>query len=107
MSHERVNDRFYSYAKVIMDGIPGYMRDISRDGFKFVTILPCSPARGEMKEITVISQEGSFATFKLSGEIRWVKKDSEGFQVCGIRADMFESDRAEETYRELQRLFSP
>ena len=106
MNKERINDRFSSYAKVLMEGIPGYMRDISGEGFKFVTMLPCSPLAGDKKDITVLPQDSAFSPFSLKGEIRWVKKDSGNFLVCGIRIEKFESASAAEIYNELRTLFS-
>lgn len=106
MSDDRINNRYNSYAKILMDGLPGYMRDISSDGFKYVTILPMTALIGDVKQITVIPQNASFDSFKLKGEIRWIKEESEGFQVCGIRIKEFMSDQFQRNYRELQSQFS-
>ena len=106
MSHERTNNRYNSYAKVLMDGIPGYMRDISSDGFKYVTPLPVSARTGTVEQITVIPRDSSIQSFKLEGEIRWQKTDEEGFQVCGIRIIEFGSTEGDEIYRGLQDQFS-
>lgn len=106
MSNDRIQNRYSSYAKILMDGLPGYMRDISSDGFKYVTILPMTVQTGEVKQITVIPQDTSFSSFQLEGEIRWIKKDNEGFQVCGIRIKSFISDQCRSTYVKLQDQFS-
>ncbi len=106
MSHERVNDRYSSYAKVLMNGIPGYMRDISSDGFKYVTILPVSAPTGTVEQITVIPRDGSVKSFRLEGEVRWQKTDDEGFQVCGIRIIGFDSAEGKQIYKDIQDQFS-
>ena len=89
-----------------MNGTPGYMRDISSDGFKYVTILPLSARTGAVEQITVIPRDSSIQSFKLEGEIRWQKSDEEGFQVCGIRIIGFGSTEGEEIYKGLQDQFS-
>ncbi|OQY34034.1 MAG: hypothetical protein B6241_06010 [Spirochaetaceae bacterium 4572_59] len=106
MNNDRINNRYSSYAKILMDGLPGYMRDISSDGFKYVTILPMTVLKGDVKQITIIPQDTSFDSFQLSGEIRWIKEESEGFQVCGIRITEFKSDQYKNSYKELQNRFS-
>jgi len=106
MNESRINDRHSSYAKILMDGNPGYMRDISREGFKFVTPLPLSPETGSRKECMVMPLESRFDTFRVIGEVRWVKAEEDGFVTCGIRITEFETAGGEGTYRALQKEYA-
>ena len=105
--NNRNNNRFYSYAKVLMDGIPGYMRDISREGFKYVTIMPFPVKEGEEHMVQVIPENDSFGKFSLKGEIRWIKTDKEGFQVCGIRILEYTTPEGDSIYRRMTQQFAP
>ena len=106
MTNNRTSSRFTSYAKVLMDGIPGYMRDISEDGFKYVTIIPLTVEQSETKAVTVLPENEEISQFGLTGQIRWIRSDDEGFQICGIKILRFETPEGEGAYKELKRLFS-
>ncbi len=106
MNNNRTSSRFSSYAKVLMDGIPGYMRDISHEGFKYVTIMPVNASLQEKKPVQVLPENSELNPFTLSGEIRWVRTDAEGFQVCGIKILAFDTPEGEKSYKKLEEQFS-
>ncbi len=106
MTNNRSSSRFYSYAKVLMDGVPGYMRDISDDGFKYVTIIPMTAAQNETKTITVLPENEEIGQFSLTGQIRWIRTDAEGFRICGIQILSFDTPDGEKTYRTMEQQFA-
>ena len=105
MTNNRSNSRFNSYAKILMEGVPGYMRDISSDGFKYVTIIPMTAAQEETKAITVLPEDEEIGQFSLTGQIRWIRTDAEGFRICGIQILSFDTPEGERTYRTLKQQF--
>ena len=93
--------RNQGYAKVIMDSRPGYLRNLTDEGCKIVTISALPHAIGESLTFQIIPDETSgLGRVTVNAELRWEKKDGPYF-VYGFRIDAFGSEKDEKAYHGL------
>jgi len=107
MSNDRKNHRNQSYAKVLLNGsFPAYIRDISPDGFRVYSPVPLPFNEGDEVLCIVIPSDGDQTSFKITGQIRWNRQDSQGDDIMGILIKSFENDEDMENYASLNKRFS-
>lgn len=101
MSEHRMEPRNQGYAKVIMDSRPGYLRNLTEEGCKIVTVSALPHQVGETLTFQIIPDETSgLDRMTVTAQLRWEKKDGPYF-VYGFRIDTYASDQDMLLYRML------
>ncbi len=107
MSEDRKSRRNQSYAKVLLNGsFPAYIRDISPDGFRVYSPVPLPFNEGDSVLCIIIPSDMEKKSFKINGQIRWNRQDSEGDDLMGILIQSFENDADKHFFDELNDQFS-
>jgi hypothetical protein len=93
--------RNQGYAKVILDSRPGYLRNLTDEGCKIVTISALPYTKGEKLTFQILPDETSgLKRVTVTAELRWEKKDGPYF-VYGFLIMSYASEQDAETYRKL------
>ena len=93
MSEHRMEPRNQGYAKTIMDSRPGYLRNLTEDGCKIVTVSALPHRVGEIITFQIIPDETSgLDRITITAELRWEKNDGPyfvyGFLIKGFASDL-------------------
>lgn len=101
MSEHRMEPRNQGYAKVIMDSLPGYLRNLTDEGCKIVTISALPHSIGESLTFQILPDETSgLDRITVTAELRWEKKDGPYF-VYGFQISSYASENDSEIYHKL------
>ena len=101
MSEHRMEPRNQGYAKVIMDSRPGYLRNLTDEGCKIVTVSALPYTRGETLTFQIIPDETSgLDRITITAKLRWEKKDGPYF-VYGFLIINYASDSDSKIYHDL------
>ncbi len=101
MSEHRMEPRNQGYAKVIMDSRPGYLRNLTDEGCKIVTVSALPYSRGETLTFQIIPDETSgLDRITITAELRWEKKDGPYF-VYGFLIINYASESDSKIYHDL------
>ncbi len=101
MSEHRMEPRNQGYAKVILDSRPGYLRNLTDEGCKIVTVSALPNTVGEILTFQIIPDETSgLDRITVQGQLRWEKKDGPYF-VYGFHIEHFASDGDEKVFHAL------
>lgn len=101
MSEHRMEPRNQGYAKVILDSRPGYLRNLTDEGCKIVTVSALPHSTGETLTFQILPDETSgLDRVTVSAELRWEKKDGPYF-IYGFLIMNYATDKDLETYRKL------
>ena len=91
MPEHRMEPRNQGYAKVIIDSRPGYMRNLTDEGCKIVTVSALPNTIGEKITFQVIPDETSgLQRITVDGQLRWEKRDGPYF-IYGFHIEDFAS----------------
>ena len=101
MSEHRMEPRNQGYAKVILDSRPGYLRNLTDEGCKIVTVSALPGRVGDILTFQIIPEETSgLERITVDGQLRWEKKDGPYF-VYGFHIERFASDKDSGIFRKL------
>jgi hypothetical protein len=101
MSEHRMEPRNQGYAKVILDSRPGYLRNLTEDGCKIVTVSALPHRVGETLTFQIIPDETSgLDRITVTSQLRWEKKDGPYF-IYGFQIETYASDEDMSNYRKL------
>jgi len=101
MAEHRMEPRNQGYAKVIIDSGPGYLRNLTDEGCKIVTLSALARRVGESITFQILPEETSgLDRVTVDAELRWEKRDGPYF-VYGFRIDGYGSEDDEDTYGKL------
>ena len=99
--------RNQGYAKAILDSMPGYLRNLTEEGCKIVTVTALPHSIGEILTFQILPDETSgLDRITVTAELRWEKKDGPYF-VYGFLISRFASDKDMKNYSHLVALYSP
>ncbi|RKX94517.1 MAG: hypothetical protein DRZ90_11805 [Spirochaetes bacterium] len=106
MPEHRMEPRNQGYAKVIMDSRPGYLRNLTEEGCKIVTVSALPYSIGEILTFQILPDETSgLDRITVTAELRWEKKDGPYF-VYGFLISKFASENDREIYFKLVTQYS-
>ena len=106
MKENRTVFRKHCYSKALIENIPGYLRDITEEGFKITTLNPLRMKPNEIIRITLIPEESlQLETINITAELRWEKTTSVYFYY-GFHLNSFKDSEAEKRYKKLMALYS-
>lgn len=106
MPENRNEIRSQGYAKIIAGTHPGYLRNLTENGCKVVTMASLPWKTGELFELRIVPDETSgLDTMHVQAEIRWEYQDDICF-VYGMRIASFASEYDKHTYHRLAGLYS-
>jgi len=98
--------RNQGYAKAIMDSRPGYLRNLTEEGCKIVTVSALPHSNGEILTFQILPDETSgLDRITVTAELRWEKKDGPYF-VYGFLITGFASDNDRDIYFKLVTQYS-
>ncbi|RKX73540.1 MAG: hypothetical protein DRP70_11650 [Spirochaetes bacterium] len=101
MSEHRMEPRNQGYAKTIMDSRPGYLRNLTEEGCKIVTVSALPYSIGEVLTFQILPDETSgLDRMTVTAELRWEKKDGPYF-VYGFLISNFASENDRKIYFKL------
>lgn len=106
MPEHRMEPRNQGYAKTIMNSRPGYLRNLTDEGCKIVTVSALPHRLGEVLTFQILPDETSgLERITVTAELRWEKKDGPYF-VYGFLIMNFASDNDMRIYSELVAQYS-
>lgn len=101
MSEHRMEPRNQGYAKVILDSRPGYLRNLTDEGCKIVTVSALPNEVGEYLTFQIIPDETSgLDRITVKAQLRWEKKDGP-YYVYGFHIEDFASEDDAEVFHKL------
>lgn len=99
--NHRNTEREICFARVIIQEIPGQLRDINAQGIKVVLIAESSLKTEGTAQVQILPDETlNIADFQLKGEVKWVKNDTFG-QLIGIQREPFDDPNLENSFNKL------
>lgn len=107
MDHNQRNiPREQCFARVVLRDIPGQLRDINDTGIKIVLIEEIPLNTGDETTVEIQPDETlNISDFKVTGEVKWLKKDPFG-QLIGIQTEDFPTPELEKSFKELLNYYS-
>jgi len=106
MAEHRMELRNQGYAKVIMDSRPGYLRNLTNEGCKIVTVSALPNSVGEIMTFQILPDETSgLDRITVSAELRWEKKDGPYF-VYGFKLVSYATGNDSALYHKLVTQYS-
>ncbi len=101
MSEHRMEPRNQGYAKVIMGSRPGYLRNLTEEGCKIVTVSALPHSIGDTLTFQIMPDETSgLERVTVTAVLRWEKKDGPYF-IYGFHILKFASENDRESYQKL------
>jgi hypothetical protein len=105
MAEHRMEPRTQVYAKVIIESRPGYLRNLTDEGCKIVTMNILPSSIGEMLTFQIIPEETSgIGRITAAARLRWKKKDGPYF-VNGMQIHHFATAEDKERFTSLVALY--
>jgi hypothetical protein len=99
MNKERSRKRDVCFIRVLIEGNPGQVRDITMKGLKVTLIEKVDYQIGEEKELLLLPDDSfNLKPLLIKGKIRWVKKDN-FYEIYGVDLNGFSND--EESLKEI------
>lgn len=101
MPEHRMEARNQGYAKIIINSRPGYLRNLTDDGCKVVTISALPNRVGEVLTFQILPDETSgLNRITVTAQLRWEKKDGPYF-IYGFHINSCASDEDKKNYQKL------
>jgi len=105
MAEHRNEPRNLGYAKVILNNFPAYLRNLTFDGCKIVSIesLPCNS--GDTAVLQIIPEENTgIKSIDISAELRWSREEAP-YYTYGFKLIGFNSPEDETNYNKLVAIY--
>ena len=101
MSEHRTEPRNQGYAKVVMDSRPGYLRNLTDEGCKIVTVSALPHKIGEILTFQILPDETSgLDRITVTAELRWENMDRQYF-IYGFHIVNYSTENDSEIYHKL------
>jgi hypothetical protein len=81
-SEHRRFERETTYAKLILDGLPGYIRNISPEGIGVEFLMPVNLKAGDSADIEVHPEaETGLDVIRCRAQVRWLRPEPPYFHI--------------------------
>ncbi len=86
-SEQRTANRKVTYAKILLNGMPGYIRNISSRGIGTEFLMPPGCEVGEQIEVGIHPEvETGVEAFSCAAIVKWIRRESPYYQI-GLESD--------------------
>ena len=101
MSEHRTEPRNQGYAKVMLDSHPGYLRNLTDEGCKIVTVSALPHKVGEILTFQILPDETSgLDRITVTGELRWENMDGQ-YYIYGFHIVNYSTESDSKIYHKL------
>jgi len=105
MAEHRNEPRNLGYAKVVLNNFPAYLRNLTFDGCKIVSLEPLPCNYGETAVLQIIPEENTgIKTIVITAELRWSREESR-YYTYGFKLIRFNSSDDETNYNKLVAIY--
>ncbi|PIE04530.1 MAG: hypothetical protein CSA76_03735 [Spirochaetales bacterium] len=105
MAEQRTEYRKLGYAKVLLNNLPGYLRNLTGEGCKVVTFSPLPQKQNETVSMKILPDETSgLDPVSLTAELCWELTEGPYYEY-GFHIASFDTPPGREIYRKLVGLY--
>lgn len=98
---QRTVKREWCFSRVLLNGIPGQLRDINEMGIRIVLMQKMDLELDSLQQIHILPDESlSIPSFEIQGRLRWNKNDPFG-SFMGFQVTDFPDEKTKKTFERL------